>query len=73
LLKSMFVLAKGLKMASDSKCAKSKQQIAIEYGICTKTLTKWLKEEKIFLKRGLINPKRQALIYKKFGVPLNSV
>jgi phage antirepressor YoqD-like protein len=52
--------------------AKSKQQIASEYGICTKTLTKWLQEEKIILKRGLINPKKQKVIYRRFGIPKNS-
>jgi hypothetical protein len=56
-------------MSSEGKYAKSKKQIANEYGICTKTLTKWLKEEKIFLKRGLINPKIQNIIYKKLGLP----
>jgi hypothetical protein len=56
-------------MAIEIKYAKSKQQIANEYGICTKTLSKWLKDEKIFLKRGLINPKKQELIYKKLGLP----
>jgi abortive infection bacteriophage resistance protein len=59
-------------MTSNIKYAKSKQQIANEYGICTKTLTKWFKEENIILNRGLINPKKQELIYKKFGVPQNS-
>lgn len=59
-------------MVSGLKYAKSKQQIANEYGICTKTLSKWLKEEKIFLKRGLINPKIQSLIYDKLGNPKNS-
>jgi abortive infection bacteriophage resistance protein len=52
--------------------AKTKQQIANEYGICTKTLTKWLKDEKIILKRGLINPKNQETIYQRFGIPKNS-
>jgi len=56
-------------MDSDSKYAKSKQQIANEYGICTKTLNKWLKEEKISIKRGLINPKKQEIIYKRLGAP----
>lgn len=54
------------------KYAKSKQQIASEYGICTKTLSKWLREENIALKRGLINPKQQLQIYRKFGFPKNS-
>jgi abortive infection bacteriophage resistance protein len=60
-----------LKMDFDLKSAKSRKQIANEYGICTKTLTKWLKDEKIRLKRGLINPKKQDLIYKRFGFPHN--
>jgi hypothetical protein len=51
------------------KYAKSKQQIAGEYGICPKTLNKWLKNENIVIKRGLINPKKQELIYKKLGIP----
>ena len=57
------------KMALECKYAKTKQQIANEYGICTKTLNKWLKGEKIKIHRGLINPKRQDLIYRKFGTP----
>jgi hypothetical protein len=51
------------------KYAKTKIQIANEYGICTKTLNKWLKDAKIDLHRGLINPKNQELIYEKFGIP----
>ena len=51
---------------------KTRQQIANEYGICTKTFNKWLKEAKFNLKRGLINPRSQELIYKKFGLPKNS-
>lgn len=59
-------------MSCHTKSAKSKQQIANEYGICTKTLTKWLKEERIDVKRGLINPKKQIIIYRKLGFPNNS-
>lgn len=58
-----------LRMKPNVTSAKSKQQIAIEYGICTKTLNKWLKEEKIVLRRGLISPKKQETIYKKLGSP----
>ncbi len=54
------------------KYAKSKQEIANEYGICTKTLNKWLFEEGIVLKRGLISPKNQETIYKHFGIPKSS-
>jgi hypothetical protein len=51
------------------KNAKTKKQIADEYGICTKTLNKWLKASGIKIQRGLINPKKQELIYKQFGFP----
>ena len=54
------------------KPAKSKKQIAEEYGICVKTLNKWLKEEKITLQRGLIKPKYQEIIYKKLSLLKNS-
>jgi hypothetical protein len=60
-------------MGFEIQYAKSKQQIANEYGICTKTLNKWLIAEKIILKRGLINPKKQNIIYKKLGFPKNSL
>jgi predicted site-specific integrase-resolvase len=56
-------------MGFGCKNAKTKQQIANEYGICTKTLNKWLKEGKIRINRGLINPKGQERIYKKLGIP----
>ncbi len=55
--------------SSGCKYAKTRQQIAREYGICTKTLNKWLKEENIKIHRGLISPKSQELIYEKFGFP----
>ena len=54
------------------KYSKTKKQIADEYGICTKTLCKWIKSEQLEIKRGLIKPKDQDLIYKKFGIPKSS-
>jgi hypothetical protein len=59
-------------ISPEFKRAKSKQQIACEYGICVKTLNKWFKEERIFIKRGLINPRKQKMIYKKLGIPKDS-
>jgi phage antirepressor YoqD-like protein len=56
-------------MVNNSSGVKTRQQIAKEYGVCTKTLNKWLKEEKIIIKRGLIRPKHQELIYRKIGLP----
>jgi phage antirepressor YoqD-like protein len=70
---SMFIIEKGCLMSYDSKYAKSRQQIADEYGICTKTLNKWFRQEGIRIKRGLINPKQQDFIYKKLGIPKNSL
>lgn len=52
--------------------AKTRQQMASEYGICCKTFSKWLKQNKIILPKGLITPKRQEMIYEKIGVPKNS-
>ena len=49
--------------------AKTRQQIAMEYGICTKTLTKWLKIAEIQLPPGIINPYFIDLIYSKLGTP----
>jgi len=59
-------------MVSIIQNAKTKQQIASEYGICTKTFDKWLKQGRIKIRRGLINPKDQDIIYKKLGYPKNS-
>lgn len=58
-------------MISDHKKAKSKQQIAEEYGICVKTLNKWLKKVNLKIDRGLISPKVQQ-IHNKFDSLKNS-
>jgi hypothetical protein len=47
--------------------AKSRQVIAEEFGISTKTLSRWIVKEKLQIPQGLISPKDQELIYKKFG------
>lgn len=49
--------------------AKTRQQIADEYGISRKTLSRWLKKADIDLEGYLISPKEQALIYETFGDP----
>jgi hypothetical protein len=49
--------------------AKTKQQMASEYGICIKTFDRLLKKKKIKLDRGLIYPKDQLCIYNELGVP----
>ena len=49
--------------------AKTRQQIALEYGICTKTFNKWLKNADIKLPIGSITPYFQELINKNLGSP----
>ena len=49
--------------------AKTREQIADEYGISTKTLKKWLQNAGIEIPRGLICPLNQRKIYKRLGVP----
>lgn len=76
-LKGFKIVCKGRKQdrGAGTGPVKSKQQIADEYIICTKTLSKRLKEEKIFSKRALINPRKQEIIYKRLdfpNIPINS-
>ena len=49
---------------------KTKQQMAHEYGICTKTFNKLLLRKNIRLERGLIYPKDQENIYNILGEPV---
>jgi len=54
--------------------AKTRLQIADEYGICAKTLSRWLKKSKISLPtRDLIPPKVLEEIYARFGCPEKSI
>ncbi len=50
--------------------AKTRGQLAQEYGISRKTFYNWLKESGICLSdRKLITPKEQEIIYEIFGQP----
>jgi len=49
--------------------AKTRQQIAIEYGVSFKTLMKWLKNAEIHLPKGSITPYYQRMIHEKLGAP----
>ena len=49
--------------------AKTRVQIAAEYGVSPRTLSRWLKRRDIRLSRGLICPREQALIYQVLGRP----
>jgi len=48
---------------------KSRQEIANEYGVSTKTLSRWLKKYNLEIGTGLLTPQEQALIYTAFGLP----
>lgn len=47
----------------------TRQQLADQYGVCRRTFNRWLKENGINLKNGLITPKDQDLIHSRIGVP----
>ena len=49
--------------------AKSRQEIAEEYCISTKTLNRWLKRAKLNIPNGLITPLNLLKIYGVFGLP----
>jgi hypothetical protein len=49
--------------------AKTREEVAAEYGICVKTLNRWLKKANIILPHGLIKPCHLQIIYVAFGAP----
>lgn len=49
--------------------AKSRQEVADEYGIGVKTLNRWFKKANIKITRGLLDPYHLQIIYNTFGVP----
>lgn len=49
--------------------AKTRQQLADEYGVNRKTLYRWLKRKKINFDGGLLTPTEQTMIYDTFGSP----
>lgn len=49
--------------------AKTRQQVADEYGITVKTLNRWFERERLNIPPGLIDPFHLGIIYETFGVP----
>jgi DNA invertase Pin-like site-specific DNA recombinase len=49
--------------------AKTRQEVALEYGISVKTLNRWLQRANIVLPSGLIKPNHLKIIYSIFGIP----
>ncbi len=60
-----------MNLKTQNTGAKTRKQIAEEYRICRKTLSRWLKKEAITTSNRLITPKGQEIIYEKFGKPKN--
>lgn len=56
-------------MASIFIKAKTREELAQEYGISIRTLSRWLKKEGIRLPGGLIKPCQLKTIYETFGCP----
>jgi len=49
--------------------AKTRQEIASEYGISRRTLLRWMKRKNIDISNGLVTPGDQRKIYSTFGLP----
>ena len=54
---------------SEQMKAKTRQEIAKEFGISRRTLYRWLKAENITLRSRLVSPDEQIIIYKNIGFP----
>lgn len=62
-----YKLSNGVK--STSGRAKSRQEVANEYGFCTRTLRRYIKKHQIKVSKGLPTPKEQERIYTVLGRP----
>ena len=49
--------------------SKTRTQLAAEYGVSPRTLSRWLKRQNLSVSPGLLCPKEQARIYQTFGHP----
>jgi transcriptional regulator with XRE-family HTH domain len=58
-----------MKMGSMISKAKTRKEVAGEFGISEKTLSRWLKKSNLNIPSGLINPFHLRIIYGTFGVP----
>jgi hypothetical protein len=53
--------------------AKTRQEVAHEYGICVKTLNRRFIKEKLNIPPGLIFPVKLKIIYSAFGLPVRLI
>lgn len=51
----------------ETKLPKTRQELAMEMGICTKTLSRWFKKNNIKVPNGLIPPLKQQEIRQQLG------
>jgi len=58
-----------MKFIFMSNKVKTRQEIADEYGVSTKTLSRWLKKKNLDISSGFVTPKEQNQIYEVFGEP----
>ena len=57
------------RVAKPKSKAKTRHEIACEYGIDRKTFYRWLKRTDLKISKGLICPAEVELIYNTFGNP----
>jgi hypothetical protein len=69
-IKIMAILFNLINPYNMENTAKTRQQIAREYGISYKTLTRWMKREGLEIPPGLVRPHDCAKIYDIFGHPI---
>lgn len=50
--------------------AKSRQEIAQEYGVSARALSRWIQKSGLPIPNGLVSPKGQQKIYEEFGKPV---
>ncbi len=48
---------------------KTRQQVADEYGVSTKTLSRWIKRRNLAIENGLLTPAMQKMLYEALGLP----
>lgn len=48
---------------------KTRIQIAAEYGVCVRTLQRWIKKNRIKISSGALKPVHQLVLYQFFGLP----
>ena len=56
-------------MESSTLRARSRNEVAEEYGISVKTLKRWFKKADLIIPSGLIDPLHLKIIYQAFGTP----